>query len=127
ARAPTRPGTADPFRAGLTRSNFLGRQPHLRHGRGHGRRPWLSANNKEQRPVREIRPRRPHASWPGVGCRVRLTIGLRNRVRLVGSKIVPEVLEVDPFTALDERFWRRPIEPKMPGRRIVIDGYPAFN
>src|SRR5215472_13222185 len=55
---------------------------------------------------REVREARGHAARPRVFLRVRLPVSLRNRMRLVGGKIVPEVLEIDALAALRQCFRR---------------------
>src|SRR3954453_2715457 len=48
-----------------------------------------------------------HRAWLRIGSRIKLSIRFRHRVLWIGSKIIPEMLEVDPFTSgyqLERRF-----------------------
>src|SRR2546423_14913437 len=46
---------------------------------------------------------------------------------LIGSKIIPVVLEVCAFTSAYQRLWNWTIEAEMPNGRIVVNGLPSFH
>src|SRR6185369_1283816 len=72
----------------------------------------------------EITPARMNASRTRVCGGVSLAQRFGDGMILIGSEVVPIVLEVDSLASCDESFGSRPIETEMPDRRVVVNGLP---
>src|ERR1700730_14691476 len=44
---------------------------------------------------------------------------------LVGGKVIPKIIEVDPLAALDQGFGSWPVEAEMPNSGVIVDGLPT--
>src|SRR5579862_7367140 len=75
----------------------------------------------------KIRPSGLYTPRPGIGGYVGFAVLFRDRASTVGGEIVPIIVKIDAFPAMDQLFRRRSVEPKMPKLRIVIDGLPLVH
>src|SRR4051794_35026522 len=72
----------------------------------------------------EVGPAGTHASGARVCKSVCLTVGLWNGVVLVGSKVVPVMLEIGALASLHQKFRSGPVEAEMPYTGIVVRRFP---
>src|ERR1700726_3783023 len=66
-----------------------------------------------------------HASWPRVSRRISFPIRFRNRMSLVGCEVIPEIVEVGAFAALNQGLGSRPVEAEMPYVGVVVNSFPS--
>src|SRR5260370_39473906 len=67
-----------------------------------------------------------HTSRPCVGGCIGFSIRFRNRMSLVGRKVVPEIVEVSTLATLNQGFGGRTIKAEVPYGRVVVDRLPTL-
>src|SRR5258706_13739434 len=66
-----------------------------------------------------------HASRSCISRRIRLSSRFRNGMSLVGSEVIPEIVEVGALATLHQRFRRRSVKTEMPYAGVVVDALPT--
>src|SRR5580700_4388093 len=67
-----------------------------------------------------------HTSRPRIGSHIGFSIRFRNRMSLVGRKVVPEIVEVGALATLNQGFGGRTIEAEVPYGGIVVNRLPTL-